>query len=96
MTLPSSDTLLDNDCGWPANEIPVHVEVNGTTFRATYEVKDAAVLLASPEFGDASAALDGQVPEIVAARLLREAAEAAMARGGAQFMRDDGTKVPSP
>ena len=94
--MPPSDTLLDDDCGWPANEVPVHVEVNGTTFRATYEVKDAAVLLASPEFGDVSAALDGQVPEVVAARLLREAAEAAMACGGAQFMRDDKTNIPSP
>ena len=93
--MPPSDTLLNDDRNWPSDETPVHVEVNGTTFRATYEVKDAAVRLASPEFGDASAALDGQVPEVVAARLLRKAAEAAMARGGAQFMRDDETNTPS-
>ena len=65
-----SDDLVSGDRAWPSDQVPVHVEVNGTTLRVTYEVEGAAVLLASPEFGNASAALNGRAPGRVAARLL--------------------------
>lgn len=63
--------------------------VNGTTITGFYEVRDATVLLTSPDFGNASAALDGWTAEEVAARLLREIAESEMARSGMHYMRDD-------
>ena len=90
-----TDDLPDSDCGWAADEIPVHAKVNGTTFRATYEVRDALVLLASPELGDASAALDGMAPQAVATQLLQGMAEVAMARSDVPFMRDDEVNSPS-
>ncbi len=67
----------------------VHVQVNGTTVMAEYEVVGEALLLNSADFGDASVGLGGLLPEDVAVRLLRKKAEAAMARGGDRFMRDD-------
>jgi len=72
----------------------VHVQVNGTTVMAEYEVVDGTLLLNSADFGDASAELGGLLPEVVAVRLLREKAEAAMARGGEPFMRDDEVNAP--
>jgi len=51
------------------------------------------VLLTSADFGEASAGPDGLAPEAMAARLLREMAEAAIARGE-RFMRDDETNIP--
>jgi hypothetical protein len=92
----SLDGPPDGDCGWAADEVPVRAKVNGTTFRATYEVKDAIVLLASPEFGDASAALDGMAPEAVAARLLRGMAETAMAHIDVPYLSDDEAKPVGP
>ena len=89
MALPSSDNLPGGDRGGVAEELAVHVMVNGTTVMGVYEVKDATVLLTSADFGDASAPLDGMAPEAVAGRLLREVAEAAMARSNTPYMRDD-------
>lgn len=74
----------------------VQVQVNGTTVMAEYEVVDGTLLLNSSDFGDASAELAGLRPEVVAARLLREKAEAAMARGGDGIMRDDEVNAPDP
>ncbi len=93
--MPSLDDALEDGSGGAAEELTVRVTVNGTSVMATYVVEGAAVLLTSADFGEASAALDGQAPEVVAARLLREMAEAAMARSGARFMRDDETNIPS-
>lgn len=72
----------------------VHVQVNGTMVMAEYEVVDGTLLLNSSDFRDASAELGGLRPDVVAARLLREKAEAAMARRGARFMRDDEVNAP--
>ena len=73
----------------------VHVQVNGTTVMAEYEVVGGTLLLNSADFGDASAELGGLRPDVVAARLLREKAEAVMARRGARFMRDGEVNDPS-
>jgi len=54
------------------------------------------VLLASPEFADASAALDGMAAEAVAARLLREMAGTAMAHIDAPYLTDDKAKPVGP
>ncbi len=89
MTLPPSDDLPDNDRGDAAEELIVHVMVNGTTVMGIYEVKDAIVLLTGVDFGDASAALNGQAVEAVAARLLQEIAESEMSHSGVHYMRDD-------
>ncbi len=67
----------------------VHVQVNGTTVMAEYEVVGDILLLTSVDFGDASAALDGQTAEAVAERLLQEIAESEMSRSGVHYMRDD-------
>ena len=89
MNLPPFDDSLDDDRGKAAEELTVHVMVNGTTVMGIYEVEDASVLLTSPDFGSVAAALDGQTAEAVAARLLREIAESEMARSGVHYMRDD-------
>ena len=75
-------------------ELAVRVAVNGTTFMATYVVEGGAVLLASADFGEVSAALEGLAPEELAARLLREMAVTAMARSSVPFMRDDEVNAP--
>ena len=72
----------------------VHVQVNGTTVMAEYEVVDGILLLISTDFGDVSVELGGLQPEVVAVRVLREKAEAAMARGGDHIMRDDEVNAP--
>jgi len=72
----------------------VKVEVNGTTVMAEYAVVGSTLLLTSTDFGDGSAELGGLLPEDVAVRLLRGKAEAAMARGGERFMRDDEFNAP--
>ncbi len=89
----SCDAAKDDPDG-VAEEITVRVTVNGTTFMAGYVVEGTAVLLASADFGDASAALENLVPADVAGRLLRGMAETAMARSGARFMRDDEVNAP--
>ena len=61
---------------------------------AEYEVVGSTLLLTSTDFGDGSAELGGLLPEDVAVRLLRKKAEAAMARGGERFMRDDEVNAP--
>ena len=75
-------------------ETTVHSKVRGTTVMGCYEVKDGTVLLTSADFGEASAPLDGAAPERVAERLLQGLAEAAMARPGAHYMRDDEASAP--
>ena len=74
----------------------VYVQVNGTTVMAEYEAVDGTLLLNSADFGDASAELECLLPEVVAARLLRKKAEAAMARGGDHIMRDDEVNAAEP
>jgi hypothetical protein len=92
--MPSPDDTPKDGIDGAAEELTVHMTVNGTTVMAAYVVEGAAVLLASADFGEASAALDGQAPKAVAARLLRGMAEAAMARSDVPFMRDDEANVP--
>ena len=75
--------------GGVAEELTIRATVNGTTVMATYVVEGASVLLTSEDFGSASAALDGQTAEIMAARLLREIAESEMACSGVYYMHDD-------
>ena len=94
--MPSSDDAPEDDPGGAAGELTVRVTVNGTTVMAEYAVEGGTVRLASADFGEASAALDGQAPEAVAARLLRQLAEVAMARSGARYMRDDEVNTPEP
>jgi hypothetical protein len=67
--------------------------LDGNTLMGEYEVVDGAVLLASADFGEASAGLDGQVLEAVVARLLLEVAQVAMAQSGERFTRDDETNI---
>lgn len=76
--LSPDDTLKDGP-DVTTKEPTVQVVVNGTTFMADYVVEDAAVLLTSANFGNASAALEGLMPADVAAQLLRGMANAAMA-----------------
>lgn len=92
--MPFPDDNPEDGPDGATEEHTVRVTVNGTTVMATYVVEGAAVVLASADFGEASAALDGQAPEAVAARLLRELAEAAMARNGPHYMRDDEVNIP--
>jgi CelD/BcsL family acetyltransferase involved in cellulose biosynthesis len=75
-------------------ETIVRVQVQGTTVMAVYEVHGDAVMLASADFGDAQAPLDGTPPDQVAAALLRNLAETAMARNEDQYMHDDGSPHP--
>lgn len=58
---------------------------------AVYDVQGNTLMLASADFGNAQAPLDGAPPDEVASRLLRALAETAMARDGDLFMRDDGS-----
>jgi len=92
--MPLHDDVPENGLDSAVSELPVSVTISGTTVMAVYGIEGGAVLLFSADFGDASAGLDGQAPEAVAARLLRGMAEAAMARGGARFMRDDEVNNP--
>lgn len=92
--MPSSDDALEDGPDGATEELTVRVTVNGTTVMAAYVVEGAAVLLASADFGEASAALGEQAPDAAAARLLRQLAEAAMARSGARYMRDDEVNAP--
>lgn len=75
-------------------ETTIRIQVQGTTVMAVYEIQGNTVMLASADFGDAQAPLDGAPPDQVAAALLRNLAETAMARNEDQYMRDDGS--PSP
>ena len=61
---------------------------------AIYEIQANTLILASADFGDAQTSLNGAPPEEVASRLLHALAEAAMARDGNPFMRNDGL-IPS-
>lgn len=72
----------------------IRIQVKGTTVMAVYDVVDGVVFLASADFGDAQAALQGDAPEHVAAALLRALAESAMDRGGDPFMRDGDQSQP--
>lgn len=91
MTFP--DGAPERSSAGLAEEILVRVTINGTTFMAVYEIKGGTVLLTSADFGEASAGPNGLAPEAVAARLLREMVEAALARGE-RFMRDGKTNTP--
>lgn len=73
----------------------VRSKVGGTTVLGSYEIENGIVLLTSADFGDALGRLDGAVPEQVAERLLHGLAEAAMARPGVRYLRDDETNAPS-
>lgn len=84
-----SDELSDGDLGTFVELLTTRVTVNGTTFMAEYEVLKNAVLLASADFGEGMARLDGLAPATVAARLLQGMAQAAMARSDVHHMRDD-------
>ncbi len=75
-------------------ETVVCIQVQGTTVMAVYEIQGNALMLASADFGDARATLDGAPPDQVAAALLRTLAETAMARHEDLFMRDDGSPHP--
>ena len=87
---PDNRPATDSESG------AIHVQVNGTTVMAEYEVVDDTLLLNSADFGNASAELGGLRPEVVAARLLREKARAATTRGGDRIIRDDEAIDPSP
>lgn len=92
--MPPPDDDLEADPGSAVEELAVRVTVNGTTVMAVYGIEGGAVLLASADFGNAWARLDDQVPEAVAARLLRDLAEEAMAHSSMRFMRDDEVNDP--
>lgn len=90
----TADDASDNDPVKVPGLTTVKVEVNGTTVMAEYAVVGSTLLLSSADFGDGSAELGGLLPKDVAVRLLREEAEAAIARGGERFMRDDEVNAP--
>lgn len=75
----------------PPSEDTIRIQVRGTTAMAVYDVQGNTLMLASADFGNAQAPLDGAPPDEVASRLLRALAETAMARDGDLFMRDDGS-----
>lgn len=75
----------------PPSEDTIRIQVRGTTVMAVYDVQGNTLMLASADFGNAQAPLDGAPPDEVASRLLRALAETAMARDGDLFMRDDGS-----
>lgn len=60
--MPFPDDAPEDGPDGAAEELIVRVKVKGTTVMAVYAVEGAAVLLASADFGEASAALDGQAP----------------------------------
>ena len=87
LTRPFADNLSNNSLSEAGDECgAVHVTVNGTTVMGIYEVRDAAVLLTSVDFGDASAVLGGAAPDAAAASLLQEMVEAAMVRSDALLL----------
>ncbi len=73
------------------HEQTIRARVNGTTFMGVYEVIEGALALTSLDFGDRVAPLHGAAPRLVAERMLRSLAEAAMRRNDPPFMRDDET-----
>ena len=75
----------------PSEETSIRVQVQGTTVMAVYEVQGNTLVLASADFGDAQASLEGAQPREVANRLLHALAEAAMTQGGDPFIRDNGS-----
>ena len=75
----------------PSEETSIRVQVQGTTVMAVYEVQGNTLVLASADFGDAQASLEGAQPSEVANRLLHALAEAAMTQGGDPFIRDNGS-----
>lgn len=80
----------------PPEETTIRLLVRGTTVMAVYDVQGNTLMLASADFGDAQASLDGTSPDEVASRLLRALAETAMTQGGDPFMRDDGSPHRKP
>ena len=70
MTAPAADEPPDGDAGAFGELTDFHMQIDGTRFMGEYEVVDGCVLLSSADFGEASAGLDGQAPEDVAALLL--------------------------
>ena len=93
MTAPAANELSGGGSGVFRELTTFYIQLDGTTFMGECEVVDGRVLLSSADFGQASAGLDGQEPEDVAARLMRGMVEAATARGEC-FMRDDKTNAP--
>ena len=70
-------------------ELTTSVEVNGTTFRGTYEVEGNRLELTSGDFGEGSAPLDGADPQAVAERVLRDLAEQGVKASSVEIMPDD-------
>ncbi len=79
----------------PTEETSIRVQIQDTTVMAVYEVLGNTLILASADFSDAQAPLEGAQPSEVASRLLHALAEAAMTQGGDPFMRDDGSPQQS-
>ena len=70
--MTTTGDLPDNRPATDPESVAIHVQVNGTTVMAEYEVVEDTLLLNSAEFGNASAELGGLRPEVVAARLAGE------------------------
>ena len=93
MTTPVADEPPSAGSGVFGELTTFHAQLDGTTFMGEYEVVDGRVLLSSADFGQASAGLDGQAPQDVAARLLCGMVRVEVARGE-RFLRDDETNAP--
>ncbi|MGI4945517.1 MAG: hypothetical protein ACRYHQ_33955 [Janthinobacterium lividum] len=77
-------------------ETDIRIKVRGVSFMGNYDVEEDTVVLTSSDFGEASSKLNDAAPRKVAEQLLRELAEAAMARPGASYLPDEELKGSSP
>ena len=77
-------------------ETDICIKVRGVSVMGNYDVEGDTVVLTSSDFGEASSKLNDAAPQEVAERLLRELAEAAMARPGAPYVPDEELKGSSP
>ena len=77
-------------------ETDVRIKVHGVSVMGNYDVEGDTVVLTSTDFGEASAKLNDAAPREVAERLLRELAEAAMARADEPYVPDEELKGSSP
>lgn len=93
MTVPGDDEQSGSGSGVIGELTTFYTLFDSNRLMGGYEVVDGAVLLTNADFGEASAGLDGQVPEAVAARLLLEMAQVAMTQSGERFTRDDETNI---
>ncbi len=76
---------------FPSEETTRRVYVQGTTVITVHEVQANTLILASADFGDARASLDGAPPEEVASRLPHALAETAMAQDVNPSIPDNGS-----